>query len=60
MSENPTSGTAAGTTRVVYTGDEPNPILTFLQRPRIMLLLLAGWSLLGLPESCCSLQASGP
>jgi len=47
MSENPTTGTGAGTTRVVYTGDEPNPILHFLQRPRIMLLLLAGWSLIG-------------
>ena len=31
MSENPTTGAGAGTTRVVYTGDEPNPILTFLQ-----------------------------
>lgn len=46
MSENPTTGTGAGTTRVVYTGDKPNPIFTLIQRPRIMLLLLAGWSLL--------------
>jgi hypothetical protein len=48
MSEHPGTGQTAGTTRVIYTGDEPNPILHFLQRPRIMLLLLAGWSLLGL------------
>jgi hypothetical protein len=47
MSEHPGTGQTAGTTRVVYTGDEPNPILHFLQRPRIMLLLLAAWSLLG-------------
>jgi hypothetical protein len=47
MSEHPGTEQPAGTTRVVYTADEPNPILHFLQRPRIMLLLLAGWSLLG-------------
>lgn len=46
MSEHPGTSQPAETTRVVYTGDEPNPILHFLQRPRIMLLLLAGWSLL--------------
>lgn len=46
MSENPTTGAGAGTTRVVYTGDKPNPILTFLKRPRIMLILLAAWSIL--------------
>jgi hypothetical protein len=32
--------------RAIYTGDEPNPILHFLQRPRIMLILLAIWSVL--------------
>jgi hypothetical protein len=37
----------AGDTQVVFTGAEPNPVLTLLQRPRIMLLLLAAWSLLG-------------
>lgn len=47
MSEQPTSGQAAETTRAIYTGDQPNPILTFFQRPRIMLLCLAGWSILG-------------
>lgn len=46
MSEHPTSGQAAETTRAIYTGDQPNPILHFLQRPRIMLLLLAAWSIL--------------
>lgn len=46
MSEHPTSGQAAETTRAIYTGDQPNPILTFFQRPRIMLLLLAAWSVL--------------
>lgn len=46
MSEQPTSGQAAETTRAIYTGDQPNPILHFLQRPRIMLLCLAGWSIL--------------
>jgi hypothetical protein len=48
MSEQPTSGQAAETTRAVYTGDQPNPILHFLQRPRIMLLCLAGWSILSM------------
>ncbi len=47
MSQQPDSGQTPGATRAVYTGDEPNPILHFLQRPRIMLLILAGWSLLG-------------
>ena len=46
MSEQPTSGQAVETTRAIYTGDQPNPILHFLQRPRIMLLCLAVWSLL--------------
>jgi peptidoglycan/LPS O-acetylase OafA/YrhL len=39
--------TAGGETKVVFTGAQPNPVLSFLQRPRIMLLLLAAWSLLG-------------
>ena len=47
MSEHPASGQAAETTRAVYTGDQPNPILHFMQRPRIMLLMLAAWSILG-------------
>lgn len=46
MSEQPTSGQGAETTRAIYTGDQPNPILHFFQRPRIMLLCLAGWSIL--------------
>ncbi|MEO8456329.1 MAG: hypothetical protein ABI559_00825 [Chloroflexota bacterium] len=46
MSEHPTSGQAAEVTRAVYTGDEPNPILHFLQRPRIVLILLAAWSVM--------------
>jgi hypothetical protein len=46
MSEHPTSGQPAETTRAIYTGDQPNPILHFFQRPRIMLLLLAAWSIL--------------
>jgi hypothetical protein len=41
------TGGVEGTTRAVYTGAEPNPILHFLQRPRIMLILLAAWSILG-------------
>jgi hypothetical protein len=39
------SGQSAEVTRAVYTGDEPNPVLSFLQKPRIMLILLAAWSL---------------
>lgn len=31
-------------TRGIYTGAEPNPILDFLRKPRIMLLILAVWS----------------
>jgi hypothetical protein len=30
----------------VFTGEQKNPVLTFLQRPRIMLILLAAWSVL--------------
>lgn len=37
---------AEGGTRVIFTGEQRNPVLTFLQRPRIMLVMLAGWSLL--------------
>ena len=33
-------------TRVIFTGAQPNPVLTFLRRPRIMLLMLAGFSIL--------------
>jgi len=33
--------------QAVYTGDQPNAILGFLQQPRILLLLLAIWSILG-------------
>lgn len=47
MTQERASGQAAEVTRGVYTGDQPNPILSFLQRPRIMLLMLAAWSLLG-------------
>jgi len=46
MSANPPTS-EQGTTRVVFTGAEPNPVLTLLQRPRIMLLLLAAWCVLG-------------
>lgn len=35
------------TTKVIFTGEQKNPVLTFLQRPRIMLILLAAWSILG-------------
>ena len=46
MSANqPTTG-GGGDTRVVFTGAQRNPLLTFLQRPRIVLLLLAAWSIL--------------
>jgi hypothetical protein len=31
----------------IYTGAQPNPIISFLQKPRIMLLILAGWSIIG-------------
>ncbi len=34
-------------TGVTYTYDEPNAFLQFLQRPRILLLLLAAWSIVG-------------
>lgn len=44
MSANPPDN--EGGTRVVFTGEQPNPVLTFLQRPRIMLIMLAGWSIL--------------
>ncbi len=44
MSDLPEPG-AEGTPGV-YTGAEPNPVLTFLQQPRIMLLILAAWSIL--------------
>jgi hypothetical protein len=47
MTQERASGQAAEVTRAVYTGDQPNPILNFLQRPRIMLLMLAIWSLVG-------------
>lgn len=47
MSANQPTGGSGETTQVVFTGAQPNPFLTFLQRPRIMLLLLAAWSLLG-------------
>lgn len=46
MSEMPDTREGQGA-RGVYTGAEPNPILTFLQRPRIVLLMLAVWSLVG-------------
>ena len=46
MSDRPEAGAEVGT-RGIYTGAEPNPVLTFLQRPRIVLLMLAVWSLLG-------------
>lgn len=46
MSETPTQGQGAEATRVIYTGDEPNPFLSFVQRPRIMLIMLAAWSVL--------------
>lgn len=47
MSANEPNTGSGGGTRVVFTGEQRNPLLTFLQRPRIMLLLLAGWSILG-------------
>lgn len=46
MSDQPQPG-AEGATRAVYTGDQPNPILNFLRQPRITLLILAAWSILG-------------
>lgn len=46
MSEKPDIRDAQGA-RAVYTGAEPNAALTFLQRPRIVLLMLALWSILG-------------
>lgn len=46
MSEMPeTRGTEGA--RSIYTGGEPNPFLSFLQRPRIVLLMLAAWSIVG-------------
>lgn len=48
MSANePDTEGAGGGTRAVYTGAQENPIITFLRRPRIMLILLAAWSVLG-------------
>jgi hypothetical protein len=47
MSANEPNTGSGGGTRVIFTGEQRNPLLTFLQRPRIMLLLLAGWSILG-------------
>jgi hypothetical protein len=53
MSANP--GTQGEGTTAVFTGDQPNPILTFLQQPRILLSMLAGWSVLAaLTESFTS------
>jgi hypothetical protein len=46
MSVDPGTQPAEGT-RAIYTGDQPNPIFAFLQQPRIVLLMLAGWSVLG-------------
>lgn len=45
MSANPPD--SGQQTRVIFTGGQPNPVLTFLRRPRIMLLLLAAWCFLG-------------
>jgi hypothetical protein len=45
MSANPGTGEGEGTT-AIFTGDQPNPVLAFLQQPRILLTMLAGWSLL--------------
>jgi hypothetical protein len=48
MSANqPNSEGAGGGTRAVYTGNRESPVLALLRRPRIMLILLAAWSLLG-------------
>lgn len=47
MSEAPQPGTEAAPTRAIYTGEQPNPVLHFLRQPRITLLILAIWSLLG-------------
>lgn len=47
MSANEPNTESGGGTRVIFTGEQRNPLLSFLQRPRIMLLLLAGWSILG-------------
>lgn len=44
MSANPPDN--EGETRVIFTGEQRNPVLTFLQRPRIMLIMLAVWSIL--------------
>jgi hypothetical protein len=33
-------------TRGIYTGAEPNPVIEFLKKPRILLLILAAWSVL--------------
>jgi hypothetical protein len=41
------SDTPEGGTRAIYTGEQPNPVLNFLRQPRITLLILAAWSLLG-------------
>lgn len=46
MSEMPQGSETQGA-RGIYTGAEPNPVLTFLQRPRIVLLMLAAWSVVG-------------
>ncbi|MEK7248652.1 MAG: hypothetical protein AAB092_09305 [Chloroflexota bacterium] len=51
MSANEPNTESGGGTRVIFTGEQRNPLLSFLQRPRIMLLLLAVWSILGvLPQ----------
>lgn len=47
MSANQPNTESGGGTRVIFTGEQRNPVLTFLQRPRIMLILLAAWSVLG-------------
>jgi hypothetical protein len=54
MSANPGTSEGEGT-KAVFTGDQPNPILSFLQQPRILLSMLAGWSVLAaLTESFTS------